>query len=160
MDPKMGQSLELHLLSPFSIFFPAVFLVFFLFLFLFVCLFVRQKQFFVRVFYCGIAIPSLHCMTCLSTGGGLTTSLSPLVRILSKVLPFDSWKALTSKVFCTFYKVPPPTLRGCMFPFILLALRAYLISIPLTAYTRSWLTFVLPLSSNTQMLPLSPECWD
>ena len=39
------------------------------------------------------------------------TSLSPLVKILSKIPPFESWVSLTSKAFCTFYKVPhlPPS---------------------------------------------------
>ena len=34
------------------------------------------------------------------------TCLSPLVRILTKIPPFESWESLTSKVFFTFYKVP------------------------------------------------------
>ena len=113
MDPKMLQSLELHLLSPFSTFVPAVFdfLFFCFFVFVFVCLCLRQKQFWVRVFDCGITIPSLHWMTCISTGGGLYDFPLSTGEDFTKIPPFESWESLTSKVFCTFYKVPhlPPT---------------------------------------------------
>ena len=39
------------------------------------------------------------------------TSLSPLVKTLSKIPPFEFWESLTSKAFCTLYKVPhlPPS---------------------------------------------------
>ena len=55
MDPKLGQSLDSLSFSLFSIFVPAVLL----------------EQFWVRMFDCGMATPSLHLMPCLSTGGEL-----------------------------------------------------------------------------------------
>jgi hypothetical protein len=72
-----------------------------------------QEHFWVIVFDCELAItPSLHSMPCLSTGN----TCSPLLRIWTKVLPFESWESLTSQSLIhyrgsPYFSPPSPTLH-------------------------------------------------
>ena len=78
----------------------------------------RQEQLWVRVcLWDGNPIP--HLMPCLLAGGRLYKFPLSTVGISSEVLPFESWKPLTSHVSGTFCKLPPqhPTSWGCLLPF-------------------------------------------
>ena len=121
------------------------FLFFCFFVFVFVCLCLRQKQLWVRVFDCGITIPSLHWMTCISTGGGLYDFPLSTGEDFTKIPPLILRVSYLQGLLYFLQGTPPPTHRGCIFPFILLALRAFLLSPPNHCLHQIMIHFCPPL---------------
>ena len=117
MDPNLGQSLDLLSLSLFSIFVPAVLL--------------NRDNSGSEILTVGWpSHPSTWCPVFLLEMDS-TLFLSPLLGISSKVPPFESWDSLTSQIWYILEPpTPPPTFRGYIFPFILLALGAKLLVSP------------------------------
>ena len=65
----------------------------------------RQGEFWDRVFDCGMEMPFFHLMPCILLEVDSTSSLSPLLRISSKVPPSESWVSFIFHVSGTFWRV-------------------------------------------------------
>ena len=109
------------------------------------CCSFRREQFWVRVLTVGMATPSFHLISSLSTGGRL-------LGISSKV----SHLPLRSLVHSRELFHPTPH-QGCIFPFILLVLRTSLLSPTLIPIPDHVLLF--PFSSSLLPRSLSPSAW-